>query len=212
MLLARLFERCRGTRQHIDRTYAGFGQVLDGVKPDADIDFVSGYGRRQSWLTGLRSAQNPMGKPVRADRAGVGRENHEFVARKPRDRVRSATRQRDQLGQPFGRSDASDPRRNLGYVLGAKNEAGHGSAMTQRFAADFVEAPHEPAQIVQAGDIILQACLTKLVGRDFRPHVGPKAQQQLFPAENALAQTRFARLQTLVQLYRALGGGWEAQS
>ena len=35
------------------------------------------------------------------------------------------------------------------------------------------------------------------------------AQQQLFPAENALAQTRFARLQTLVQLYRALGGGWE---
>ena len=39
-----------------------------------------------------------------------------------------------------------------------------------------------------------------------------EAQQQLFPAENALAQTRFARLQTLVQLYRALGGGWEAQS
>jgi multidrug efflux system outer membrane protein len=35
------------------------------------------------------------------------------------------------------------------------------------------------------------------------------AQQQLFPAENALAQTRFARLQTLVQLYRALGGGWK---
>lgn len=36
-----------------------------------------------------------------------------------------------------------------------------------------------------------------------------EAQQQLFPAENALAQTRFARLQTLVQLYRALGGGWD---
>ena len=35
-----------------------------------------------------------------------------------------------------------------------------------------------------------------------------EAQQQLFPAENALAQTRFARLQTLVQIYRALGGGW----
>ncbi|HET9301116.1 MAG TPA: efflux transporter outer membrane subunit, partial [Candidatus Polarisedimenticolaceae bacterium] len=35
------------------------------------------------------------------------------------------------------------------------------------------------------------------------------AQQQLFPAENALAQTRFARLQTLVQIYRALGGGWD---
>ncbi len=35
-----------------------------------------------------------------------------------------------------------------------------------------------------------------------------QAQQQLFPAENALAQTRFNRLATLVQIYKALGGGW----
>jgi multidrug efflux system outer membrane protein len=35
-----------------------------------------------------------------------------------------------------------------------------------------------------------------------------QAQQQLFPAENALAQTRFGRLASLVQLYKALGGGW----
>ena len=35
-----------------------------------------------------------------------------------------------------------------------------------------------------------------------------QAQQQLFPAENALAQVRFERLATLVELYRALGGGW----
>jgi outer membrane protein, multidrug efflux system len=35
-----------------------------------------------------------------------------------------------------------------------------------------------------------------------------QAQQQLFPAENELAQTRFERLAALVQLYRALGGGW----
>jgi len=34
------------------------------------------------------------------------------------------------------------------------------------------------------------------------------AQQQLFPAENALSQARLARLLTLVQLYKALGGGW----
>jgi multidrug efflux system outer membrane protein len=34
------------------------------------------------------------------------------------------------------------------------------------------------------------------------------ARRQLFPAENALAQTRFERLATLVELYRALGGGW----
>lgn len=33
-------------------------------------------------------------------------------------------------------------------------------------------------------------------------------QQQLFPAEILLAQARYNRLATLVQLYRALGGGW----
>jgi outer membrane protein, multidrug efflux system len=35
-----------------------------------------------------------------------------------------------------------------------------------------------------------------------------QAQQQLFPAENTLARIRFDRLATLVQLYKALGGGW----
>lgn len=34
------------------------------------------------------------------------------------------------------------------------------------------------------------------------------AEQQLFPAENALADTRLARLSNFVQVYRALGGGW----
>ena len=35
-----------------------------------------------------------------------------------------------------------------------------------------------------------------------------EAQQQLFPAENALAQTQRDQLTAVVQLYRALGGGW----
>ena len=34
------------------------------------------------------------------------------------------------------------------------------------------------------------------------------AEQQLFPAENALAETRLARLDSLVALYKSLGGGW----
>lgn len=33
-------------------------------------------------------------------------------------------------------------------------------------------------------------------------------QQQVFPAENLLAQTEFNRLLVIVQLYKALGGGW----
>ena len=36
-----------------------------------------------------------------------------------------------------------------------------------------------------------------------------QAQQQLFPAEILLSQARYNRLATLVQLYRALGGGWQ---
>ncbi|HEX4961914.1 MAG TPA: efflux transporter outer membrane subunit [Thermoanaerobaculia bacterium] len=36
-----------------------------------------------------------------------------------------------------------------------------------------------------------------------------QAQQNLYPAENLLAQARYNRLASLVQLYRALGGGWK---
>lgn len=35
-----------------------------------------------------------------------------------------------------------------------------------------------------------------------------EAQQQLYPAETALAQTKLAQLTVVVQLYKALGGGW----
>lgn len=35
-----------------------------------------------------------------------------------------------------------------------------------------------------------------------------EAQQQLFPAENALSHIEAARRLTVVQLYKSLGGGW----
>ena len=37
-------------------------------------------------------------------------------------------------------------------------------------------------------------------------------QQLLFPAETTLTQTQLSQLTSVVQLYRALGGGWEQQS
>jgi outer membrane protein, multidrug efflux system len=37
------------------------------------------------------------------------------------------------------------------------------------------------------------------------------AQQQLFPAELALAQTRRNQRLAVVALYRALGGGWQRE-
>jgi multidrug efflux system outer membrane protein len=39
-----------------------------------------------------------------------------------------------------------------------------------------------------------------------------EAQQQLFPAENALAQSRRDQFLAVVNLYRALGGGWMAEA
>jgi multidrug efflux system outer membrane protein len=39
-----------------------------------------------------------------------------------------------------------------------------------------------------------------------------EAQQQLFPAENALVQAQVNQLLSFVQLYRGLGGGWEHQT
>lgn len=38
-----------------------------------------------------------------------------------------------------------------------------------------------------------------------------QAQRQLYPAENVLALVRFERLSVLVDLYRALGGGWRLE-
>jgi multidrug efflux system outer membrane protein len=38
-----------------------------------------------------------------------------------------------------------------------------------------------------------------------------EAQQQLFPAENSLARTDLNRLLVVVQLYKALGGGWQPE-
>jgi len=37
---------------------------------------------------------------------------------------------------------------------------------------------------------------------------GPGGQQQLYPAQNTLAQIRRGRLLAHVQLYKSLGGGW----
>jgi len=39
-----------------------------------------------------------------------------------------------------------------------------------------------------------------------------EAQQQLFPAENALAQAKRDQFLAVVRLYRALGGGWKAEA
>jgi len=38
------------------------------------------------------------------------------------------------------------------------------------------------------------------------------AEQQLFPAENILVETRLARLTALVSLYKSLGGGWSLET
>ena len=50
---------------------------------------------------------------------------------------------------------------------------------------------------------------TDVVGSLLRPPELLEAQERLFPAQNAQAEVRLNRLVAYVQLYKALGGGWQ---
>jgi multidrug efflux pump subunit AcrB len=57
--------------------------------------------------------------------------------------------------------------------------------------------------------IMISLLAALLVSFTFTPLIGGfEAQQQLFPAENALSRIEASRRLTVVQLYKALGGGW----
>lgn len=73
------------------------------------------------------------------------------------------------------------------------------------------EAENQQAKAVAAyQDAVRLATLRYTAGLSSYVEV-LEAQQQLFPAQNAQSQARLARLVTLVNLYKALGGGWNLQ-
>jgi len=67
------------------------------------------------------------------------------------------------------------------------------------------------ARTVKAYEEAVQIALKRYVAGKASYYEVLQNQQQLFPAENALAQTKLNQLTVVVQLYKALGGGWQEE-
>jgi multidrug efflux system outer membrane protein len=73
----------------------------------------------------------------------------------------------------------------------------------------FEEGRVEQAQAVEAGRQAVELATTRYKEGKASYYEVLEAQQQLYPAENTLSHLEAARRLAVVQLYRALGGGWE---
>lgn len=74
--------------------------------------------------------------------------------------------------------------------------------------AKLEEACALQAEAVGAGQDAVQVATDRYAAGKASYYEVLEAQQQLFPAENALSQLRANRLMVMIQLYKALGGGW----
>jgi multidrug efflux system outer membrane protein len=73
----------------------------------------------------------------------------------------------------------------------------------------YEEERGEQAEAVSAGREAVEVATTRYKEGKASYYEVLEAQQQLYPAENALSRIEAGRRLTVVQLYRALGGGWE---
>jgi multidrug efflux system outer membrane protein len=73
----------------------------------------------------------------------------------------------------------------------------------------FEEERAEQTQAVGAGREAVELATTRYQEGKASYYEVLEAQQQLFPAENTLSRIEVARRLAVVQLYKALGGGWE---
>ena len=92
-------------------------------------------------------------------------------------------------------------------VLGALGEVSNALVARQRYAASRVEVEKQVAALQDA----VRLATLRYTGGLASYYEVLEAQQQLFPAENTLARTQLNQLVSVVQLYRALGGGWSAE-
>jgi len=89
-------------------------------------------------------------------------------------------------------------------VLNALQEVS--SALISR--AKFAEARAAQAQAVDAYKEALRISLERYRSGNASYYEVLQEQQLLFPAENALVETQLNQFLSVIQLYRALGGGW----
>lgn len=92
-------------------------------------------------------------------------------------------------------------------VLNALGEVSNALVARQKYAASQVELERQVAALQDS----VRLSTVRFTGGLANYYEVLEAQQQLFPAENSLARTQLNQLVAVVQLYRALGGGWRAE-
>jgi len=75
----------------------------------------------------------------------------------------------------------------------------------------YEQARIQQERAVRAYEVAVQVATERYVAGRAGYFEILQEQQLLFPAENSLVQTQLNQMLTLVQLYRALGGGWQVQ-
>ncbi len=92
-------------------------------------------------------------------------------------------------------------------VLHALQEVSDALVSHQRLG----QAQAEQAAAVEAYRVAVDMAVMRYQSGNASYYEVLQEQQQLFPTENSLVQTRLNQLLAVVQLYRALGGGWKSE-
>jgi multidrug efflux system outer membrane protein len=90
-------------------------------------------------------------------------------------------------------------------VLNALQEVSNTLIANSAYAAERVQQ----ARAVAAYEVSVQVATQRYVVGQSSYYEVLQEQQLLFPAENTLVQIQLSQLLTIVQFYRALGGGWQ---
>ena len=89
-------------------------------------------------------------------------------------------------------------------ILNALQEVSNALTAREKLAQERIEQ----ARAVKAYEVAVQVAGERYTAGQANYYELLQEQQLLFPAENALTQTELNQLLAIVQLYRALGGGW----
>lgn len=149
-------------------------------------------------LTGLLGAVSPelssiTGNGASAWSLGAGLTGPLFQGGALRAQYRRALAQREQARLQYQQT-----------LLNALQEVADQLVARQRYAEQRVEQ----ARAVQAYEVAVQVARQRYVAGNASYYEVLQEQQELFPAQNTLVEVELNQLLAVVQLYRALGGGY----
>ena len=112
-------------------------------------------------------------------------------------------------GQPNSKSRRSNARLRYQYtVLSAFQDVANALISREKLA----EVREQQAREVKALDAAVRVSTSRYLAGKASYYEVLEAQQQLFQAELNLARVERDQLLSIVQLYKALGGGWELEA